>query len=455
MKKDRIKLMSAVVSLLGWGCAMMAGAGEPQRAELVAKVPVDRVWSGHPVGFAFQAHKGRLYAAYYDADRRMMIASCAEASPKNWTRQALPQKLGWDSHNYVTFTFDDRDDIHLSGNMHCHPLVYYRTAKPLDLTSFERVPQMVGTREKRCTYPQFMRGAAKELIFHYRDGGSGNGDEIYNVYDASKKQWSRLLDRPLSDGKGEMNAYFAGPKLGPDGWFHLAWVWRDNPKCETNHNLSYMRSRDLCHWETVAGQPVVLPVSLETPDLVVVPTARSHSGLINVGVNLGFDAEKRVIITYHKYDARGFSQIYNTRYENGMWVNHQATDWDWRWEFSGCGSVVCEVIAGAVFCGEGGKLAQTFRTLRQGNSTLTLDPVTLKVGAPYQAKSKDRLPSAVKQLEGKFPGLERHTIHVKSDTPGVHYYFTWETLGPNRDRPWPQPWPEPSNLTLWVVRGNL
>ena len=42
---------------------------------------------------------------------------------------------------------------------------------------------MTGVKETRCTYPVFIRGADDEFIFRYRDGGSGNGIEIYNVYD--------------------------------------------------------------------------------------------------------------------------------------------------------------------------------------------------------------------------------------------------------------------------------
>ena len=56
----------------------------------------------------------------------------------------------------------------------------------------------------------------------------------------------------LFDGQGRRNAYPLGPVTGPDGRFHVVWVWRDTPDCATNNNLSYARSRDLIHWETAA-----------------------------------------------------------------------------------------------------------------------------------------------------------------------------------------------------------
>ncbi len=42
-----------------------------------------------------------------------------------------------------------------------------------------------------------------------------------------------------------------GPVRGPDGLFHVVWVWRDTPDRATNHHLSYARSRDLQRWETL------------------------------------------------------------------------------------------------------------------------------------------------------------------------------------------------------------
>ena len=112
------------------------------------------------------------------------------------------------------------------------------------------------------TYPVFLKDSAGRLMLKYRDGGSGNGNEIYNVYDTATSTWRHLLATALVDGEGKRNAYFVGPTLGPDGFFHLAWVWRDTPDAETNHDLSYARSRDLVRWERSDGSPLKLPITL-------------------------------------------------------------------------------------------------------------------------------------------------------------------------------------------------
>ena len=53
------------------------------------------------------------------------------------------------------------------------------------------------------------------------------------------------LREALTDDEGLRNAYFDGPHEGPDGGFHLAWVWRESPDAATNHALSDARSSNL------------------------------------------------------------------------------------------------------------------------------------------------------------------------------------------------------------------
>ncbi len=162
-----------------------------QKSLEIAEVP-----SAFPVGFCLLTHGDRQYVAYYDKDHRMTVASRMLGSDK-WQYQVLPSKVGWDSHNYITMAVDADGYLHLAGNMHCVPLIYFRTTEPLDISTFERVKAMTGRDEMRCTYPKFMYDAEGGLIFHYRSGGSGNGNEIYNVYNTATGKWKRLWDEPL------------------------------------------------------------------------------------------------------------------------------------------------------------------------------------------------------------------------------------------------------------------
>lgn len=393
-------------------------------------IEVAPVWAGHPVGFALLTHGDRQFVGFYDAERKLTVGSRG-LSETGWHFVKLPETLGWDSHNYVTMAVDDDGCIHLCANMHAGPLVYFRTAKPDDIDTFERVTSMVGRNEDRCTYPSFFRGPGKEFIFTYRHGYSGNGDQYYNVYDTKSRTWRRLIDQPLTSGGGKMNAYFGPMRLGPDGFYHLVWIWRDHGGCESNHDISYARSKDLVHWETGAGRALELPITLATCD--VVDPVPVKGGAINGNVSVGFDSRKRVIVSYIKYDEKGFTQAYNARLEDGCWKICKASSWEYRWEFSGGGSIPFEVRVSGVSAGGDGKLAQSYGHSKYGNGKLILDEATLKLIEDVRGSAPAPAP---KLADSAVPKLETRTCgdSGSSAEPGVRYMLRWETLGTNRDK---------------------
>jgi hypothetical protein len=437
-------------SLATLSCLLLSAGLALAGTERVAQVlPVSKVWAGHPVGFDLLTVGERQFVAFYDDQRRMTIGARL-LSEQEWRLERLPSTLGWDSHNYVTIAADDDGLLHVAGNMHVNPLLYFRSERPWDIGSLRRVSAMVGTLEDRVTYPHFFRGPANELIFTYRQGQSGNGDQVLNVWQGLAKGWRRLLDKPLTNGEGRRNAYFQGPVSGPDGWWHLCWVWRESGDCATNHDLTYARSKDLVHWETSGGQPLALPITLRSGEIVDPVPVRG--GIINGNTRLGFDSAKRVVIAYHKYDAAGHTQIYNARREAGGWRLYQTSKFDRRWDFSGGGSIVFQVSVGGVEPADGGKLRQRWSFQGVGGGTWLLDEATLQpVG------SEARRPSVLDPFgkpEGDFPELGVRWLQRAGTQPGVRYALRWETLAANRDRPRPAPWPGPSELRLYVVRGE-
>lgn len=412
-------------------------------------VDVAPVWAGHPVGFALLTRGDQQFAAFYDAERHMTVGQ-RKLGDKTFRLTRLASQIGWDSHNYIALDADDEGYLHLSGNMHGVPLIYFRTTRPLDASSFERVPQMTGELEARVTYPIFFRGPNKELIFTYRDGSSGNGNQIYNTYDLKTRTWRRLLDRPLTDGQGERNAYLSVPKLGPDNRYHMVWVWRESPDASTNHDPSYARSRDLVKWENGKGEPVALPMTLQSGDIV--DRVPEKGGVINGNVHLGFDAQKRPIVSYHKYDDMGYTQIYSARMEDGRWKIYQTSDWDYRWDFGGGGTLIFEVGLGPVQLEADGTLTQNYRNKKHGSGTWILDPQTLKpIGQKISAPG---YPPSIAAIESKWPnmGVKWSGDAGQSGEPNVRYVLRWETQPSNRDRAHPEPWPPASPLRLYKLK---
>ena len=427
--------------------------------KILSSLVVASVWSGHPVGFDLLTHGDYQFVAFYDDQRRTTVAS-RKLGEDSWTffrpegrwlerRKRPSTQVEWDSHNSLTMTIDGRNQIHLCGNMHADPLIYFRTARPLDITSFERVDRMVGSQEERCTYPRFMRSPSGDLVFRYRDGSSGNGVDYYNVYDPDTQAWRRLIDAPLLDGQGLMNAYARMPEIGPDGMYHMVWMWRDTPDCATNHDISYARSRNLVDWENAQGEPLELPITIESP--VVVDPVPAGGGIINMCQSLGFDAQNRPVVSYHKHDENGKTQAYSARLEDGQWRIYQMSDWDYRWEFSGGGSVGAEIRLGGVQVADDGGLSQHYWHAKKGSGIWRLDEETLKPIGSYPPPPPT-LPEELMTLTSDFPGMRVRTMgsRGKGSEPGVRYILRWETLGPNRDRPREQA-PPPSELRLYTV----
>lgn len=436
-----MKILSFMIATVA-AVSSVPGESIVSETMVIAEVSAD-----FPVGFSLLTTPDRQYAAYYDGDRQMTVAARALDSIE-WIYQKLPSRVVWDSHNYVTMALDSAGHLHVSGNMHCDPLVYFRTAKPGDITSL-KAAEMTGLLEYRVTYPRFFEDHDGRLIFNYRHGGSGNGSDFYNRYDTETRTWLRLLDTPLFDGEGKRNAYASGPSLGPDGWFHVHWVWRDTPDCATNQHLSYARSRDLIEWESAFGEQVDLPIRFDQSALVV-DAIPPGGGIINGGHRMEFDSVNAPVLTYHKSDPEGNMQIYAARPQAGKWQHRALTEWSQSVPFSGHGSMGFIGIRIGGFDKTGpDQFTVSYRHKDYGSGSLQFDAKTLEMlGNPVPVASG--LPSALREMESGFPGMEiRHASDSGScGTPGVRYMLRWETLGHNRDGPRQPPLPGPSELRL-------
>lgn len=413
----------------------------------IAKVPAE-----FPVGFDLLTSTDRQYVAYYDADRHMTVAA-RSLNSSEWVYHKLPSQIICDSHNYVTIALDSAGHLHVSGNMHCVPLVYFRTHKAGDITSLKPA-NMTGQLEDRVTYPQFFKDQEGRLIFSYRHGGSGNGINLYNRYDAQTQTWSRLLETPLFDGENKRNAYPAGPTHGPDGWFHMRWVWRDTPDCATNQHLSYARSRDLIHWESAFGEKIDLPIRFNHTTLIVDPIPPG-GGIINGGHRMEFDSDKKPVLVYHKSDADGNMQLYAARPQNGKWLLSALTKWQHAVSFSGNGSMpFIGIRIGSFVKSEPDRFSVSYKHKDYGSGWISFDAKTLSL-SDKPAPTTTQLPRALRKTESDFPNMEiqRANDSGTCSTPGVRYFLQWETLSPNHDRPRQPPLPAPSKLRLHKLTG--
>jgi hypothetical protein len=241
-------------------------AVEPASGTAARVLPIaDEAWAGSSINVVANArqslftHDHVQYAAFYDADRFMVLARRALGSDVWETRRSQHRGDVADAHKSISLVVDGAGFLHVAWDHHGDPLNYARSVAP---GSLELGPKtsMTGRHESSVTYPQFFRLPNGDLLFLYRDGRSGRGALVLNQYSVATEEWTQTQPN-LIDGEGRRSPYW-GMTLDRRGVIHLAWTWRDSPDVATNHDLAYARSMDGGKtWIKSDGTPCPVPIT--------------------------------------------------------------------------------------------------------------------------------------------------------------------------------------------------
>jgi alpha-L-rhamnosidase len=403
-------------------------------------IPVDTVWAANMVSFDLYTTNGLQFVAYYDANRMMAVAS-RQLGSREWTRKTLSSKLVWDSHNYVTLGIDESGFLHVAGNMHVNPLVYFRSTRPYDVTSLEAVHTMVGQDEEDVTYPKFFNNKDGSLLFSYRAGSCGNGNVLVNRYNVAGQRWERYLKDALFEGieASDDRAAYHHFVRDSEGNFHVAWIWRWTPEVATSHQICYAFSPDLIHWKNAAGEEISLPFRPDDERVIVDPVPAnggSHNGRYQVFLT----KEETPVVGYVKYDENGLTQFYLARPEGDGWRSRQISDWDFRWNFFGGGDKM--EIGGKfriVSLDENGNLVIDWNTEKGDSGRYIVDPDTLELvetldsyTRPYPDPVYERLTDVAGLSVSLQQGKE------KNYDEGATYVLKWEAARKSHGRHAPE-----------------
>ncbi len=405
---------------------------------------IDMVWSGHRVHSQMIQRGEHQFIVYYDASRQMSVAHRPDIrSP--WRYHKLPSFVGWDSHNYATIDIDETGHIHVLGNMHSDPIIYFRSREPYNVRTLEQVEYLADkAREQEVTYPRFLHDDKGRLIAVFRIGSSGEGKYYFHRYDTASKTWSLMHGGQMFDGEGERGSYYNGPDLGPDGMFHMVWVWRETKSADTNNNLSYVRSRDMINWETSNGEPVSLPIIRATGEIIdPVPVG---GGMLNGQTRIGFDPDGLPMVAYYKNDARGDTQIHLARKAGDGWSTHQISDWTGsRQELDLGGSLnVSILVPENPFVAEDGTIR--VRARRDGAPIeFIVDPATNRL---VSKTAYELVPAQIANLRDN-PALVQYVFAAEGvPASSEHdYYISWEANPSFQDQARPEI-PAPVTLRL-------
>jgi hypothetical protein len=308
----RLWLVLLVAGLLGTSCTTA-------RLATPAITPVADGWANNSVNVvAFRknslvTYRGTQYTAWYDADRSVVLAKRKSGAPAWQIRRTAFKGNAADAHNTISIMVDGAGYLHLSWDHHNNQLNYARSVHPGALEMSAKMP-MTGRNDRSVSYPEFYRQHNGNLLFFYRDGGSGRGNLVINSYDTHTQQWTQLHSN-LVDGEGKRNAYWQA-YLDRQGTIHVSWVWRASPDVASNHDLSYARSRDGGKtWEKSTGEKYTLPITAATAEKAwVIP---QNSELINQTSMSADDQGNPVIATYWREQGAAVPQ-YHLVYHHGQ-----------------------------------------------------------------------------------------------------------------------------------------
>ncbi|WP_207514952.1 BNR repeat-containing protein [Longitalea luteola] len=274
------------------------------------------------------------YIAYYDSARRLVIGKRLIGSNR-WTLQTTPYTgNATDAHNTISIITDGEGYLHISWDHHNNELRYARSISPGSLELTGKLP-MTGSRENKVTYPEFYRLPNGNLLFLYRDGGSGNGNLMLNHYDIKTKQWSQLQNGWIN-GEGQRSPYWQ-MAIDKAGTIHISWVWRESPDVASNHDLMYARSKDGGRtWEKSTGAQYTLPITAATAEYAWrIP---QNSELINSTSMSTDDAGNPYIATYWRDPASTVPQYRLVYHDGQQWRTRQISQRTTPFSLSGGGT---------------------------------------------------------------------------------------------------------------------
>lgn len=296
-------------------------ATQAQTAPRVTLTTIAPGWANNSINVvvfrknSLVTHDNWQYTAFYDQDSYVVLGKRKQGSTQ-WQLKRTPYKGNTaDAHNTISLMVDGDGYLHLSWDHHNHPLRYCRSISPGSLELTEKMP-MTGQLEERVSYPEFYKLSNGNLLFLYRNGQSGQGNLVINLYDIHTKKWTSLHSN-LIDGEGQRNAYWQAC-IDAKGRIHLSWVWRETGDVASNHDLAYACSKDGgLTWEKSTGEKYQLPINANTAEYACRIPQKSE--LINQTSIFADEKGTPYIATYWREEGSVIPQYHLVYTDAGQW----------------------------------------------------------------------------------------------------------------------------------------
>ena len=179
-----------LILLIVTGCVFSSAAQNNNYKSVT--VNVGKGWAGNSINTvvfrknSLASFKDVQFIAFYDAEGYVVIGK-RNLKDTVWQLQKTIYKGNIkDAHNCISIAVDGEGYLHMAWDHHNNQLHYCKSVTPLSLELTSQM-SMIGPAENKLSYPEFHKLPNGNLLFLYRDGGSGNGNLVINSYDVKKK----------------------------------------------------------------------------------------------------------------------------------------------------------------------------------------------------------------------------------------------------------------------------
>ncbi|MCP5546685.1 MAG: BNR-4 repeat-containing protein [Akkermansiaceae bacterium] len=307
-----------------------------------------------------QTFGGYQYTAWYDNTTLTVFLArrtVSGTSTGSWeivnTGSTFVNGVNGDAHNVVSFGICETDGtLHMAWDHHGHDLRYRRSVAGLCTTNTGAWgPGMMNTEQDWLvspaqpvgivTYPGFVSAPDGRLVFQWRYGSSGSGDNMLSVYDGTSGTWSTPVQFDTRTGtyvegsftSTSRNSYLNGIDFTPSGDMHITWTWREGAGT-SNHDICHAYSSDLgVTWRNGAGSLIANTglgqrISLTSPGTLV-KRKDLNQLLINQQAQCVDEDGRLHVLMLHRREDPGFNypNITNAAYSiNGTAYYHYFRD---------------------------------------------------------------------------------------------------------------------------------
>ncbi|MHC4616643.1 MAG: BNR repeat-containing protein [Planctomycetota bacterium] len=365
-----MKKLHILLALLLMTSCSLEGDKSSREREHPRIVPVAKGWAKNSVNATIfrvnsvTTHSDIQYVAFYSEDTHVVLAKRKLGTTSWQIRKTQYKGDTRDAHNGISIAVDGTGILHMSWDHHCDPLRYCRGAAPGSLELTDEMP-MTGQNEKKVTYPEFYNLPNGDLLFLYRDGGSGRGNTMLNRYDVRTQKWS-AIQHPLIDGQGERNAYTNQIAVDKYGTWHISWCWRETGDVATNHDICYAKSTDKGRtWRKSTGEKYTLPITAQNAEYA--RRIPQKSELINQ-TSMTVDSKGRSLIaTYWRPEGTKVPQYHLIYHDGRNWRTVQVGSRMTPFSLSGPGTKYLLMSRPKILAADGDRLCMIFRDAERGN----------------------------------------------------------------------------------------